>query len=319
MSYNNAQLEATKAYILKFFHSEITRNKIEVIPNNMLALEKHLHRLLFRDLLYFKPDKFELKKHASSEPYFIEWISNNILPFPETFSVTLTSNGDSIASHEEKITIIFDPDIAMNNSSNISASTSAESMSICTPSPPCLEKENKYPNSSSSKEFIPAYSPSKPAPVLRITPKVKPNIQPESVKKLTFVSNVLEQAIIEKTQAENERERSEKEKIFYNSCYQGLYEYIKYTPKKSGKRNIIIHDTSHIDNNNIYGYLEKPKYDNKTGGMYIPIYKKNKYGDVYRTMRATVGTSEPTQKIELEKLQPECDNLMEMLNSFRIS
>lgn len=253
MSYNEEQLKKTMAYILEFFRSEITQTKTPVVENNMSMFENHLKRIFLRELLQFKPDKYELKKIGSTEPYFIEWIDKNIFPFPDDFSITVTNDGNSFAINKgDKFTIF-----------QSSPKTSS------------LNQDSKTNLTS-----------------LRTSSPLRDDSEIKSISSFKFANNqIAKNSTPEKKQEESEIKEivTPNELIDYELRYESLYNYIIHTSKKSGKSKVVIEDSKLVDVNNIYGYHEQPKYDSETNGMFIPLYKKNKYGEPYRTIRAVVG------------------------------
>lgn len=312
MAYNEEQLNATITYILDFFRSRINETKTNVIGNNMSIFESNLQRIFLRELQLYNPENFELKKNSSSERYFIEWIEKNILPFPEDFSVLLTHHGDSVAMHGDIKTVIYSPSCTPDSS--VDMLLGSDSMSICSPS------TSSKKTSIDSVELVPISSVKEPDRDLKSTPINKREfIEPK------FVEPEFD---LEKIKIDNELQN----RSYFNLRYEGYYDYLKATQKKEGKMHVLF-DHANINENNIYRPLEKPKYDmtssNETKPMYIPIYRKNKYGDVYRTMRATVadtistpGTTVPAtppQKTDLSTFQIEYEELTNNLNNLRIN
>lgn len=303
MAYNDEQLKATIVHILKFFRAEIIQTKATVTENNMAIFENHLKRIFLRDLPQFQPDKFELKKVGSSEPYFIEWIDKNILPFPENFSVVLSNDGNSFAMHGEIKSVIYSPLYSPNSSADML--TSSDSMSICSSSI-SPEKSSSVPAIKSASTSLAPQS----FHMLKLTPKTEAEFGP-------YFENL-----------KNNDELQQRD--YFNSHYENLCSYLTASQKKEGKKRVFFENSS-IDKNNIYQPLEEPKYvetsTGKTSPMYIPIYKKNKYGDIYRTMRATVADPAPTPVMtpnnstntELDSVQFEYEDLTNTIKKFSIS
>lgn len=311
MAYNEEQLNATVTYILNFFRSEIEKKQTTVVSNNLSIFQSNLERIFARELPLYNPENFALHKNSTNERYFIEWIEKNILPFPDDFSVVISNDGNSFAMHGKIKTPIYTPQPILNGSVNMSIGS--DSMSICSSSTSSPEKNSSTP-------IVPIH-PIKSA-------YIPSDSQPSS--NLTFIQMSkpvpVEPVVDTEVEIDPENGNELQKRNYFNSHYESFYEYLKVTQKKEGERHVFF-DYSSIDKNNIYQDNEQPKYDTNTRGMYIPIYKKNKYGDVYRTMRATVAetistpTSTPTiaQKTDLEIFQMEYEELTNNLNNLRIS
>lgn len=239
MSYNDAQLQATKAFILDFF-----RPKSKPSDVILTQFEKHISRSLDQ-LKIYNPDDFKFKKNNASEPYLIKWIDENILPFPEDFSVTLTKEGNSFAIIADETIVIFEAGFKttkknkpsnipsdLNFISNSSSSSGSIPMSLCscTPEPKAVLKTNQTLNTS---------------PVYEISDY-----------------RTLEQDLIE---LENK-----------TACLS-----IKdYTTDLNAKKSLVRLEGEKL--NNLYSKGDAPKYvEGSSGPMYIPIYTKNKYGFAY--------------------------------------
>ncbi len=103
MSYTPKQFEKTKQYIHEFFYSRSDKNHYLTF---MQEFTKHLDST-FRQIDIFQPEYFKFSKDSVFMPGFAEWISKNIEPFPEDFSVVLTKTGDSYRECEGNKTMIF--------------------------------------------------------------------------------------------------------------------------------------------------------------------------------------------------------------------
>ncbi len=125
MSYSDAQLEATKAFIIDFFVS-----KSKSSDDLLEKFKGHIARVL-KELKIFNPDSFTFCQTNKKDEYLITWISENILDFPEDFSVTLTSEGNSFGIIGGQTTIIYDtpPQIHEKKSFSTDASSADSNFS----------------------------------------------------------------------------------------------------------------------------------------------------------------------------------------------
>lgn len=264
MSYNDAQLQATQTFIIKFF---IQNSKPPV--DILTQFQKHISTTLEQIKIY-NPDNFTLKRTNFTERYLIEWIDLNILFFPEDFSVTLTKEGNSFATLGREKIIIF------QDAADITPKTTPDSTSLSNP-----RSISKFDSRTDSRSESRSSSGSgfKAMSLCSLTPVTLPYMKKEPTRQhlLTLSDNQIPD------------ENRVYEQPDYDALKQDLLDLEKqvaclslenYTRNPRAKKSLV--SLQGERKNNLYGMGDKPKYvSGASGAMYIPLYIKNKYGFPY--------------------------------------